>query len=280
MYREILEKKFSQLPGSSALDSGILEYIVKHNSAVTYMCSEKFCYECDCTDYELEQFVAAAGFNDYNKLKDFVKEIINSVDAENGYTVSMEDTITRVAEDLVNIEMGNMLDFRNSLDKKTVLRLVEDIINAPEVVILGTRASEAVMSYAVYILNKIGIRTTKLDAANTNYFDHINNIDRSSLVIAVGFARYPKATIVAASHLKRKGFKIASITDFTRSPLVSLSEYSIILKSSSREFTDSYSAAMLLLNLVVVTIEKCNKEFVEKKLKEFDEIAFNMDYYI
>ncbi len=280
MYREILEQKFSRLPGSSTLNSSILEYIVKNNSAMTYMCSEKFCYECDCSDYELDQFVAAAGFRDYNQLKEFVKETINSVDAENGFNVSMEDTITRVAEDLVNIEMGNMLDFKQSLDKKTVLRLVEDIINAPEVVILGTRASEAVISYAVYILNKIGIRATKLDSANTNYFDHINNIDRSALVIAVGFARYPKATIVAVNHLKRKGFKIASITDFTRSPLVSLSEYSIILKSSSREFTDSYSASMLLLNLVVITIQKCNKEFVEKKLREFDETAFNMDYYI
>lgn len=280
MYKQRIARAFAGLSQADRLNRQILDYIINNNSAMTYMGSEKFCYECDCTDYQLEEFIRMAGFHDYSEMKTFVGQVINSADSETNYDSSMENMVERVVENLVSIEMGNMLDFKQNVDRKNVLRLVQDIISAPEVIILGTRASEPVISYAVYILNKIGVRATKLDSVNTNYFDHINNIDRSAMVIAVGFARYPKATVVAVNNLKRKGFKIASITDFVRSPLVNLSEYSIIVKSSSREFTDSYTSAMLLLNLIVVIIQKCNGEFVEKKLKEYDENAFCMDYYI
>ena len=280
MYKQMIAREFAMRPQGERLNRQILDYIINNNSAMTYMGAEKFCYECDCTDYQLEEFICMAGFRDYSEMKEFVGRIINSADTETEYDSSMENMVEQVVENLVSIEMGNMLDFKQNVDRKNILRLVQDIISAPEVVLLGTRASEPIMSYGVYILNKIGIRATKLDSANTNYYDQVNNIDRSAMVIALGFARYPKATIVAASNLKRKGFKIASITDFVRSPLVNLSEYSIIVRASSREFTDSYVSAMLLLNLIVVIIQKCNGEYVEKKLKEYDENAFSMDYYI
>lgn len=108
---------------------------------------------------------------------------------------------------LIDIEMENLMQFRRTVDFDMLKTLVNDIQEAPEVVIIGSRASSVLVSYATYIFNKIGIRTSGFDAADTKSLDSIINIDRTALVIAFGFARFPKSTIVTSRFLKNRGYK-------------------------------------------------------------------------
>lgn len=181
---------------------------------------------------------------------------------------------------LIDIEMENLMQFRRTVDFDMLKTLVNDIQEAPEVVIIGSRASSVLVSYATYIFNKIGIRTSGFDAADTKSLDSIINIDRTALVIAFGFARFPKSTIVTSRFLKNRGYKIVSITADSKSPLVELSEYAFRLKASSYGYTDSYSSAMLLINLIVVLIGKLGGTDTEKRLREFDETAQQLDFYL
>ena len=181
---------------------------------------------------------------------------------------------------LIDIEIDNLMHCKDSIDFEMVQRLVKDIQESPEVVIIGSRASGVLVSYATYIFNKIGIRTSGFDAADTKSLDTINNIDRSALVITIGFARYPKSTIVTAHFLKKKGYRIVSITDNKKSPLTDLSEYAFKLKADSYGFTDSYTSAMLLFNLVVTLAGKASYRDTTKRLEEFNETAQQLDFYL
>ena len=88
----------------------------------------------------------------------------------------------------------NMRNMFNSLDYDKFINLIKDIMSFPELIIIGTSISHS-SQYASYILNKIGINAKKITSADSTSFDNIQNFDRSSLVIAFGFKRYPKETI-------------------------------------------------------------------------------------
>lgn len=182
-------------------------------------------------------------------------------------------------ESLIDIEIDNLVNCKSAIDIEMVQRLTNDILEAPEVVVIGSRSSNVLVSYATYILNKIGIRTSGYDAADTKTLDNINNVGRTALIIAFGFPRYPKSTIVTTRFLKNKGYKIVSVTDKRKSPLAELSDYSFRLQATSYGFTDTYASGMLLLNLVAALIGRIQSADTKRHLREFDETARQLDFY-
>ena len=182
-------------------------------------------------------------------------------------------------EALTDIEIDNLTSCREDIDLNMVQQLIEDIQAAPEVVVIGSRASTVFVSYTTYIFNKIGIRTSGFDSADTKTLDNIINIDRSALVICFGFPRYPKSTIIAARFLKNRGYKIVSVTDKKKSPLVEFSEYAFRLQANSYGFADTYTSGMLLINLIVALIGRTEGADVNRHLREFNETAKQLDFY-
>lgn len=180
---------------------------------------------------------------------------------------------------LIDIEIDNLLNCKNDIDSSSFNEFVKDIIAAPEIIIVGSRASTVLVSYAAYILNKIGKRTSGFDAADTKILDNINNVDRSALVISVCFSRYPKSTVVVTRFLKNIGYKIVGITDKKKSPLNELSDYVFNLQANSYGFTDTYTSAMLLINLLVAYIAKSQGNEVNRHLNEFNETAKQLEFY-
>lgn len=180
---------------------------------------------------------------------------------------------------LIDIEIDNLLACKQDIDPSSFQQFVKDINAAPEIIVLGSRASTVLVSYASYILNKIGKRTSGFDAADTKILDTINNIDRSALVISVCFSRYPKSTVVATRFLKNRGYKIVGLTDQKNSPLNELSDYTFKLQANSYGFTDTYTSAMLLINLLVAFIAKTQGNEIKRYLNDFNETAKQLEFY-
>ncbi|MDD4356127.1 MAG: SIS domain-containing protein [Smithellaceae bacterium] len=262
------------------INQNILDFVATNIHQTTYFTHEKFCAECQCTRTQLEEFWEGIGASDFEDFQKILSNLMDVAHKEIDQKMPFNEEITDVLKTMSNIEINNIFAFKESLSPERLNRLLRDILNAPEVIMMGARTSNILVSYATSLLNKIGIRATNIDASDTNYFDKINNIDRSALIIAIGLSRYPKAIPVAMNFLKKKGFRIVAITDFPQSPLIPIAEYHFFVKINSYDFTDSYSTTLILINLIVIMISKINKEEVGKRIKEFDETANQLDYFL
>lgn len=263
------------------VDGNIVNYIAQNYNSIIYMTFDKFCYVTNCTYEDMESFLEESDIKNFDQLKDLIHNVVKMYEFIDLNDVqSCKDKIQETVNEIINIELSNIFDFKKNLDFELVIHLINDIFNSKDVVFVGTRASTPLVTYASYIFNKIGIRATKIDSADTSFFDIIPNLDRSTLIIAFGFSRYPKGTIRLLNFLKKRGFKIVSITDYTKSPLVNFSEYSLLVKSNSYNYTDSYIEAMLLLNTLIIVMGKLDNERLIKRLKEYDETAQNLGYFL
>ena len=185
----------------------------------------------------------------------------------------------KVLERLAEIEMDNIKEFADTLELDKVDQLLEDIDRSGEVIFLASRASSVLADYSSYMFNKIGIKAVGYDVSDTKVIDTLRNVDRTSLVIAFAFPRYPKSAITTARYLKTRGFRVVGITEGEASPLKPFSDYWFDIKCDVYAFTDSYSAVMLLINYLVALYSICHEEDSMRQLKEFNEVAKQFEFY-
>jgi|LAHS01.1.fsa_nt_gb DNA-binding MurR/RpiR family transcriptional regulator len=273
----------SNLIKTEAEFEDIKNYIINNFKEIPYMNYAQFIKDMSLSQEYADKFLAENGFNSFSELKMKVTEIIfdmihNNDDLFVDKSFNKE-SIKNILSLNIEVEENNMRSMLSSIDQDKLCELISDIINSPEVIIIGTRASTTLAHYSSYMLNKIGINVKKITSAGTSSFDNIQNFDRSSLVIAFGFPRYPMETIKILNYFTRKNFKIISITDNEKSPLCNFSSYSLFVKAYSIGYTDSFINGLVLINTIALAIGKIDNKKVIKRLNDFEETAKSLEYY-
>lgn len=282
---EKLRDLLSEVISLELTDSKIINYIIKNYYKMLNISFSEFVDNLSIEEEEAYEFLRNNGydnFNDFrNKLSHTILRFIRDKDPsllKNIKSIDKEE-IRNILSAVIEVENQNMRNMFNSLDYDKFINLIKDIMSFPELIIIGTRVSAILAQYASYILNKIGINVKKITSADSTSFDNIQNFDRSSLVIAFGFKRYPKETIKLLNYFSRKNFKIVSITDGPESPLCDFSSYSIFVQAHSIAYTDSLVNSLALINAIAITIGKADNNRVVKRLRDFEETAKTLDYF-
>jgi len=282
---EKLRELLSKVINLEITDSRIIKYIIENYYKMLNIDFSQFIKELNIEEQEVYEFLKNNGYKDFYdfkyKLSDSILNLIRDQDPSllKNITSIDKEEIRNILSTVIEVENKNMRDMLNSLEYDKFVNLIKDIMSFPELIIIGTRVSAILAQYTSYILNKIGINVKKITSADSTSFDNIQNFDRSALVIAFGFKRYPKETIKLLNYFSRKNFKIVSITDEPDSPLCNLSNYSIFVQAHSLAYTDSLVNSLALINAIAIAIGKLDNKKVVKRLREFEETAKTLDYF-
>ncbi len=261
---------------NGAVNEQLLNYIAENISQVAYMSGDKLCFAAQCSREELAAFMDHLGVANMLEFKGLLRDIAYG-EAEGPDDV-MERSLRSVVDMVVRYEMTNMSDFGTNLDIKLVDQLTRDILAASEVYVVGLRNSAPMAVYAVQILSKVGIKARQIGSAE-NYLDEVAGMDRSGLVLALGFSRYHKGTVSLLGMLKKNGFNIVAITDYPMSPLARVANYSFSLARSSHDYTISFLNVNMLLNVLAIYIGMQDKDALLNRLRQYDENAQGLEYY-
>lgn len=251
----------------------MLDYMASHIGSVPYATLEQIAYDCQVTQEEMQEFFNGLGFDTFLDFKSFLRKA-NYFDKRDGKLRNTD--IHSIADSMMRCEMQNLTEFFNEFDYEKLDRLVEDITASSEVVLLG---SLSYAQYAVYMFNRMGIRTTHIDIRNCSLADFIATLDRSALIIPFGFARYRKQLVVNCSAFKKNGFHIVAITDSERSPFAMLADYSFVLPVHSYDLSDSFTSGTLLVNLIAYRIGLLDQEGMAERMKRYEHLTSELDVF-
>ncbi|MDI6705177.1 MAG: hypothetical protein QME73_02815 [Bacillota bacterium] len=78
--------------------------------------------------------------------------------------ISMEvnPRINDIFNQVINKEIQNLNNMMDVFDENAFGKIIEEVLNAPEIIVVGTRASATIAIYAEFILNRIGKRAKKI----------------------------------------------------------------------------------------------------------------------
>lgn len=283
-YRELFLEKLTDTSLDLDSDEKLLaDYVSNNYKKVSFL---------DLTDISkilslkielINSYCNKLGYRDYEELRksirDFAMSELSSTDRFEFSKINLNSRIANVKNSVISKEISNLNKMIDSFDEDLFYSLLEEIIKAPEIIVVATRSSAILGYYVEHMFNKIGKKTTKITSGASYNFDNFAMFDSNALVLAIGFARYPKETIRVASFFKKYNFKVVSITDNKLSALAPLSDIVFPIPCESVSITDFYATPISLINMIIILLSQLDNDSSISYLNRFEEIAKDYGFF-
>jgi len=267
-----IQEKFSEMSKGQKL---IANYLVNHYDKAAFMTAAKLGEVVGVSESTVVRFAIEMGYKGYPQLQKVLQEMIkNKLTAVQRIEVSSkrinEENILR---SVLQSDMDKIKLTMEEIDQESFNSIVEAILNAKRIYILGVRSSAALASFLGFYFNLIFDNVRLVHTTSVSeMFEQILRASAGDVVIGISFPRYSKRTTKAMQFVKSQGSTVIAITDSRESPIASFADYSIIARSDMASFVDSLVAPLSVINALIVAIGMRKKESVYNTFERLEAI--------
>ena len=253
----------------------IANFIINHYDRAAYMTAAKLGDEVGVSESTVVRFANEIGFDGYPKLQKVLKELNKSkLTSVQRIKISSD----RINEDnlLKSVLQEDMNKIRHTLeeiDQSNFNNIVESILNAKTIYILGVRSSAPLASFLGFYFNLIFDNVRLVHTTSVSeMFEQIIHASKEDVVIGISFPRYSKRTVNAMRFAKNKGATVVAITDNLNSPLAENAVHVITARSDMASFVDSLVAPLSVINALIVAVGLKRKQHIYDTFENLEKI--------
>ena len=275
---EEIERIFPKLSKGQKL---IAQYIIDNYDKAAFMTASKLSKMVGVSESTVVRFANTLGFDGYPQLQKALQDIIKiklttvqRVEMARDY--SNEETIL---EKIFTSDIDNIRATQEQLDKKTFQKIVDQILIADKIYIVGSRSSTALALYLGFYLNLILDNVTVLGQSISDIFEQMLRINEKDLIIGISFPRYSKQTVKVLKYAKEQNTTIVALTDSNMSPIYDIATYSLTAKSNMASFVDSLVAPLSLINALIIAVGMREKDEITDYFNKLETIWDRYNIY-
>ncbi len=255
-----------------SMDSSAFEkmavYVEKNYQQIIFMTAEEAAKQAKISQGSVSKFCQALGFRGYNDFQRNLQKIVSETITATQRLVFTTNSSYQ-SDDLLVMEAQNIMGLTEIINTKEYSDMVESIVNAKEVILLGARLSAALLPYLKYMLDKLRDHVHMV-TPETNEWNMLSlKESKDTAIIVVGFPRYPNVIVEKMKELKKKGFRLQAITDSQMSPILIEAERTICIPLVVSSIYDMYSTPMAFFNLLVRDVAK-RMPLLEERLDKIE----------
>lgn len=258
MIKDILAELKERLPTLSKGQRRIGNYILNNYSRAAYMTAHKLGKQVNVSESTVVRFATELGYEGYPAMQKALQEVIrNKLTALQRLEVSHERIINN--EDVLSMVMHadaeNIRMTLGRVNKESFDQVVQAILSAHKVYIVGIRSASAIAEFLGFYLN-MALENVAVVHVNSisEIFEQIFRIKEGDVLIGVSFPRYSKRTVKTMRYAKDQGATTVALTDSELSPLAELADYTLLAKSDMISFVDSLVAPLSLVNALITAV--------------------------
>lgn len=258
MAKDILAELKERLPTLSKGQRRIGNYILNNYSRAAYMTAHKLGKQVNVSESTVVRFATELGYEGYPSMQKALQEVIrNKLTALQRLEVSHERIINN--EDVLSMVMHadaeNIRMTLGRVNKESFDQVVQAILSAHKVYIVGVRSASAIAEFLGFYLN-MALENVAVVHVNSisEIFEQIFRIKEGDVLIGISFPRYSKRTVKTMRYAKDQGATTVAITDSELSPLAELADYTLPAKSDMISFVDSLVAPLSLVNALITAV--------------------------
>ena len=271
--------------GSSKFSKGqriIAKYSLNNYDKAAFMTAGKLGKIVGVSESTVVRFAAELGYDGYPSMRKALQEMIrNRLTSVQRIEVA-KDMIndTDLVKSIIGSDIQNLQATMDLLKEDNFNKLVDLIVEAKNVYIVGMRTSTALASFLGLYLNLLrgGVNVVQ-DTAASEIYEQIIRIGEGDLFIGISFPRYSSHTVDAMEFAKKMGAQTAAITDSSASPLDGIAEVCLHAKSDMVSFLDSLVSPMSLINAIIVAVGVRNKKQISGTFERLEKIWSEYDVY-
>ncbi|SCG83354.1 putative HTH-type transcriptional regulator CPE0189 [Proteiniborus sp. DW1] len=275
---KVIQVNFTRLSKGQKL---IAEYIMSSYDKAAFMTAAKLGEVVGVSESTVVRFALTLGFSGYPSLQRALQELIkNKLTTVQRLSMSSEYSDNEVGlKKVLRTDMENIKATIDEMNVETFEKVIDSILSAKRVYILGLRSSAALAEYLGFYLGIILDDIKVVSTGISDTFEKIIRVSKDDLVIGISYPRYSRRTLDALKYVKTQQCKVVGITDSLISPIASLADYTLIARSNMLSFVDSLVAPMSLLNALIIAIGMREKDEIEKYFNELENIWKEYNIY-
>ena len=253
----------------------IANYIINHYEKAAFMTAARLGEVVGVSESTVVRFAIELGYDGYPKLQKVLQELIKSKLTS---IQRIEISSSRINEDnilksVLQSDMEKIKLTMEDIDQSSFNEIVECILQARKIYILGVRSSAPLASFLGFYFNLIFDNVRLVHTTSVSeMFEQILRASEGDVVIGISFPRYSKRTTKAMQFVKSQGSKVIAITDSMESPLAGYADHCITARSDMASFVDSLVAPLSVINALIVAIGMRKKESVYNTFERLEAI--------
>lgn len=176
-------------------------------------------------------------------------------------------------ERVIGAELDSLNAMVRTLRSDDVTRCLGWMHEADHVVVVGTMGSTSLAEYLAYAASKVlpSVRLVTAPACSATWYQ-LKGVGAGSLVMILGFPRYPRSTLEIGGMLRDRGCRIVAITDHYRSPLAEISDIVFPMPISFSTIVDSFAAPVAFVHGLIAEYSERHGDVVRaSRLQEFED---------
>ena len=253
----------------------IASYILENYDTAAFMTASKLGKMVHVSESTVVRFASELGYDGYpsmqRALQEMIRSKLTSLQRIKTYNDQLtgQDVLTAVMQsDMETIRMAI-----EEVDRNELSRVVDKLMHARHIYILGVRSSSFLAGYLNFYLHLLFENVTLVQSnAAGEIFEQLFRIGPGDVLIGISFPRYSKVALNTVKFATDRGADVVAITDSELSPLYQFSGCALLARSEMISFVDSMVAPLSLLNALIVDIGiRMNKD-VSKTFAELEDI--------
>lgn len=256
MAKGILHTIESEMNSFSKGQKRIAHYILENYDKAAFMTASKLGVVAEVSESTVVRFAMELGYDGYPDMQKALREMVRSrmtstqrmQEAGNRYAVNQD-----VLGSVLQIETERLRETAENADRASFNAVIEKLVNAKHIYILGARTSSFVAGYLNFYLHLLFENVTLVQSgAAGEIFEKLLRIGKGDVLIAISFPRYSAVTINTVRFAKDRGADVVAITDSDKSPTARLADAALLAPSAMISFVDSMVTPLSMINALLV----------------------------
>lgn len=275
----MLDEKYKSFSKGQKL---LASFVKNHYDKAAFLTAARLGDTVGVSEATVVRFAVELGFSGYPGLQKVLRELIKSklTAAQRMEISEIHIDESDIIKSVLMSDIDKLKTTLNEVDKDSFNKIVDSMLSAKRLYILGVRSSAPLAAFLAFYLNLI-LDDVKLINTNSfsEMFEQLIGIKKSDVAFSISFPRYSKRTIRATEFVKKQGALTIALTDNPHSPLSKVSDIQLFARSDMASFIDSLIAPLSLINALIVAIGTKRKTIVYENLNRLEKIWDEYNVY-
>ncbi|TFB09079.1 MurR/RpiR family transcriptional regulator [Candidatus Atribacteria bacterium MT.SAG.1] len=189
-------------------DENALKNIKYFSKKATFFTAANLGKVVGVSESTVVRFADFLGYEGYPALqKDLQNRIKNKLSTVNRLkkSINTANSGESILYEVFRNDMKNIQNTMDNISKESFNKLIEEMLNADSVYIVGLRTATSLAYFMGYILHLILRNVTTITFGVSDLFERLININEKDLIIGITFPRYTLQTVEIMEYAKKKG---------------------------------------------------------------------------
>lgn len=251
----------------------IADYIMAHYDKAVFMTASALGKAVNVSESTVVRFAVALGYEGYPELQHSLQELArHRLTAVQRFEMTADIPEKDVLPTVMRTDLMNIRRTVEQLDAKVFDQVVERLLNADSIYVLGLRSAAPLARFFSYYLHFIFDDVREVASGTSDVFETIARIRKTDVLVGISFPRYSNRTLEAMRFAHLSGAQVIGLTDGPMSPLNREADICLSARTDMASFVDSLVAPLSVINALLVALALKKKRELNGHLEKLEGI--------